>query len=75
MGAGYEAVAEAVAFLQAQGGHKPLIGIICGSGLGGLADLVADAIAIGYERIPNFPVSTGARAAAYTPLLPLAPCP
>ncbi len=37
---------------------EPHLGIILGSGLGGLVDLIQDKIAIPYEEIPNFPVST-----------------
>ncbi|KAK6182440.1 hypothetical protein SNE40_010133 [Patella caerulea] len=38
--------------------HKPSIGIICGSGLGGLADIVQDAETVPYSSIPEFPVTT-----------------
>jgi purine-nucleoside phosphorylase len=38
--------------------HRPTIGIICGSGLGGLADLVEQPDIFSYADIPNFPVST-----------------
>jgi len=38
--------------------HRPSIGIICGSGLGGLADLVEQPDIFSYADIPNFPVST-----------------
>jgi len=34
------------------------IGLVLGSGLGGFADIVADAVRIPYERLPGFPVST-----------------
>ena len=39
---------------------QPSLGIICGSGLGGLADTVAPSpqVAIPYEDIPNFAHST-----------------
>ncbi|KAG8231582.1 hypothetical protein J437_LFUL011578 [Ladona fulva] len=37
---------------------RPQIGIICGSGLGSLADMVEGKISIPYENIPHFPVST-----------------
>lgn len=37
---------------------EPHLGIILGSGLGRLVDLIQDKIAIPYEEIPNFPVST-----------------
>jgi len=37
---------------------RPKIGIICGSGLGHLADNLSQADSFAYEDIPNFPVST-----------------
>lgn len=43
--------------------QNPVLGIICGSGLGGLADTLqpepAPRKAISYEDIPGFPVSRG----------------
>ena len=36
----------------------PQIGLILGSGLGVLADLIEQPIVIDYSRIPHFPVST-----------------
>lgn len=38
---------------------KPLVAIICGSGLGEIADLVEDKIILPYTDIPEFPRSTG----------------
>jgi len=38
--------------------HRPKIGIICGSGLGGLVEMLKDTYSIKYEDVPNFPVST-----------------
>lgn len=40
------------------GGKKPQVGIVLGSGLGQLADSIANAICIPYSEIPNFPRST-----------------
>lgn len=40
------------------GSRKPVLGIVLGSGLGGLGDQVQDAVIIPYKDIPNFPVST-----------------
>jgi len=40
------------------GGSKPLVGIVLGSGLGRLADLISDPVVIPYKDIPGFPVST-----------------
>ena len=37
----------------------PFPGIICGSGLGGLADLLTNSEDMEYTSIPGFPVSTG----------------
>ncbi|XP_071785587.1 purine nucleoside phosphorylase-like [Asterias amurensis] len=44
--------------IQDRTSHKPTIGIICGSGLGSLADKVEDSIVIPYSDIQHFPVST-----------------
>ena len=40
------------------GSRKPVLGIVLGSGLGGLGDEVQNAVIIPYKDIPNFPVST-----------------
>jgi purine-nucleoside phosphorylase len=42
------------------GGFTPAIGIICGSGLGGLADNIVNPQFVEYKDIEGFPVSTGA---------------
>lgn len=39
-------------------GRTPRLGIVLGSGLGGLADLLEDAVAVPYGEIPGFPTST-----------------
>jgi len=54
----YEIVKESSDYILAETNHKPKIGIICGSGLGGLADMIQDADIFAYEEIPNFPVVT-----------------
>ncbi|WP_152398318.1 purine-nucleoside phosphorylase [Paenibacillus cellulositrophicus] len=51
-------IQEAAAFIQSKGGVQPEVGLILGSGLGILADLIQDSISIAYEDIPHFPVST-----------------
>lgn len=43
----------------AQTDIRPRIGIVCGSGLGGLANLLKDQVVFNYRDIPNFPQSTG----------------
>jgi len=55
----YERVQEIVAFIQNIVPTKPEIAIICGSGLGGLAELIVNKIVIPYSDIPHFPKSTG----------------
>ncbi|KAM3866171.1 purine nucleoside phosphorylase-like [Diretmus argenteus] len=37
---------------------RPLVGIVCGSGLGGLAEMIKDPVVFKYKDIPNFPQST-----------------
>uniref|UniRef100_UPI0037E95BF2 purine nucleoside phosphorylase-like n=1 Tax=Semicossyphus pulcher TaxID=241346 RepID=UPI0037E95BF2 len=37
---------------------RPTVGIVCGSGLGGLADMLKDPQVFKYSDIPNFPRST-----------------
>lgn len=49
---------EAVKFLQSQTKTKPEIGIILGTGLGGLAEEINTVKEIPYKDIPHFPVST-----------------
>jgi len=45
-------------FIKSKISITPQIGIILGSGLGGLGNKVENQIAISYKDIPNFPVST-----------------
>ncbi|MDX5323443.1 MAG: purine-nucleoside phosphorylase [Exiguobacterium sp.] len=49
---------ETKAFLQERMNGTPEIGLILGSGLGVLADEIENPVAIPYEDIPHFPVST-----------------
>ncbi len=44
--------------IRAETDIRPEIGIILGSGLGGIAKAVKNSVAIPYEQIPHFPVST-----------------
>ena len=43
---------------QRLGGIKPEIGIVLGSGLGSLADIIQNPVVIPYKDLPGFPVST-----------------
>jgi purine-nucleoside phosphorylase len=51
-------VKESVAFLENKTEIQPQIGIVLGTGLGGLADRIQAAVMIPYEEIPHFPVAT-----------------
>ncbi|UNK20427.1 purine-nucleoside phosphorylase [Paenibacillus sp. N3/727] len=51
-------IEEAAAFIRSKGGVQPEVGLILGSGLGVLADLLEDTVSIPYSDIPHFPVST-----------------
>ncbi len=51
-------LADTINFIRSQTKLQPTVGIVLGSGLGRLADEVTDAVAIPYEKIPHFPVST-----------------
>jgi purine-nucleoside phosphorylase len=53
-----EQIADAVTAVRARSAATPRLGMILGSGLGALADDVADAAAIRYTEIPHFPVPT-----------------
>ena len=46
------------AYIQEKIKSQPRVGIILGSGLGGLVDMIQKETEISYSEIPNFPVST-----------------
>lgn len=55
----FDQVSEAAAFLRTRlGSLTPRIGVVLGSGLGAVADAVAEPILIPYAEIPHFPQST-----------------
>jgi purine-nucleoside phosphorylase len=55
----FEQACEAAEYLRVRTvGAVPLIGIVLGSGLGGVADAVQDAVCIAYTDIPYFPQPT-----------------
>ncbi|CAG5958444.1 unnamed protein product [Menidia menidia] len=54
----YEDYRETADWLLAHTEKRPKVAIICGSGLGGLAELLEDKNAFPYEDIPRFPTST-----------------
>jgi purine-nucleoside phosphorylase len=51
-------IAEARTFIAGKISVEPELGLILGSGLGVLAELIEDAVVIPYAEIPHFPVST-----------------
>ena len=55
----YEEVEAIKDYLLSKTQVRPSIGIICGSGLGGLVDNVENKEEFKYEDIPGFPLSTG----------------
>lgn len=57
-GYSYEDCQATADWLLSQTAARPLVGIVCGSGMGGLADALKDQVAFDYKDIPNFPRST-----------------
>lgn len=53
-----DSIEKASGYLKSKGINTPTVGLILGSGLGELAEEAANQIAIPYEDIPGFPVST-----------------
>ncbi len=51
-------IQEAADYIRSRTNLKPEIGLILGSGLGILANLIENAVSIAYEDIPHFPTST-----------------
>jgi purine-nucleoside phosphorylase len=54
----YDKIQQTIAFITRQIVHRPNIGVILGSGLGSLADIVEKEKEINYEEIPHFPAAT-----------------
>ncbi|NWU78059.1 PNPH phosphorylase, partial [Onychorhynchus coronatus] len=54
----YEVYKETADWLRARTAQRPKIAVICGSGLGGLADVLDNKTVFPYEDIPHFPRST-----------------
>lgn len=54
----YEKIMAAAEYIRARVSASPTIGLVLGSGLGGYADTLEDAVRIPYSEIPNFPVPT-----------------
>ncbi len=54
----YDKIQATTQFIQSKTNARPTVGIVLGSGLGGLIDVVHTEAEIPYSDIPNFPVST-----------------
>ncbi|KAK9704044.1 Phosphorylase superfamily [Popillia japonica] len=57
-GGSYETLLQTAKYIQSHIPCEPKVGIICGSGMGSLAEALENKIVIPYHDIPNFPVST-----------------
>jgi len=53
-----EEIKESAGFLQEKTNYKPEVGIILGTGLGGLVNEIKIEYSISYKDIPHFPIST-----------------
>jgi purine-nucleoside phosphorylase len=54
----HEQVQESIAYIRAHTKMRPEIGIILGTGLGGLVKEIRKEIVLDYDEIPHFPIST-----------------
>ncbi|KAI5189503.1 purine nucleoside phosphorylase [Manis pentadactyla] len=57
-GCTYEDYQNTAKWLLSHTKHRPQVAVVCGSGLGALADKVTQAQSFDYSEIPNFPQST-----------------
>lgn len=53
-----DAIQAAVTYIRQRHGEAPRVALVLGTGLGGLAERIADATSIPYADIPHFPQST-----------------
>ncbi|CAH1100173.1 unnamed protein product [Psylliodes chrysocephalus] len=54
----YERITEIKDFIKSKCDIDPKVGIICGTGLGSIGELITDAFILDYKNIPYFPIST-----------------
>lgn len=54
----YDKLLESLRYVKSITDARPKIGIICGSGLGDIVDMLQDTTSIPYSKIPHFPHST-----------------
>ena len=53
----HDRLSYALAYVRGRTDAPPRVGVVLGSGLGGVAGRLADAVVLPYEQIPEFPVS------------------
>jgi len=56
--ASFDLCSKALEYIRTKTDTTPKIGIICGSGLGGIGDLVVDPVQLSYKEIPGFHASS-----------------
>lgn len=54
----YDKLCESLRYIKGHTDLRPRIGIVCGSGLGNIVEMLENAISISYNKIPHFPQST-----------------
>ncbi|MDX2175377.1 MAG: purine-nucleoside phosphorylase [Candidatus Sumerlaeia bacterium] len=54
----YDQIQETAQFLKAKVDRKPRVGVICGTGMGALAEQPEGLVKVPYQEIPHFPVAT-----------------
>jgi purine nucleoside phosphorylase len=50
----FEQVEETAKYILSKTKYRPEIAIVCGTGLGGIGELIKEGFSIPYETIPNF---------------------
>jgi purine-nucleoside phosphorylase len=55
----FDAAVEAIKSKLPERLQNPRVGIVCGSGLGGIVDCIRDLVLVPYSTIPGFVESTG----------------
>ena len=54
----FDKITEAAGFLSSRWAETPAVGIVLGSGLGGVAEQLSERVVIPYDAVPHFAVST-----------------
>lgn len=54
----YDKIQESKLYLESLVSEKPAVGLVLGTGLGGIVDMIEDKLHVPYKDIPHFPVSS-----------------